>query len=210
MGEMDLFEAIRRRRSVRRYADTPVDEAVLLRILEAARLAPSWRNGQCWRFVVVRDRQTIQRLAREQPLRTQINRWLQGAPVVVVACADPLASGRRGDQDFYLVDVGIALEHLVLAATAEGLGTCWIGALDEESVRRILGIPGYIRVVAMTPVGYPAEDPGWFDRAVKAVARSKRRKPLEAIVHWDRWGRQSPPPPEDGGPASSDGAEGGI
>ena len=207
---MDLYEAIRRRRSVRRYADTPVEEATLLRILEAARLAPSWRNGQCWRFVVVREKETIRRLAREQPLGYQINRWLESAPVVVVACADPRFSGRRGDQDFYLVDVAIALEHLVLAATAEGLGTCWIGALDEGSIRRTLGIPGHIRVVAMTPVGYPAEDPGWFDRAVKAVARSKHRKPLEAIVHWDRWGQQSPPPQEGGGPVPMDGAEGGI
>lgn len=207
---MDLYDAIRLRHSVRRYADTPVDEATLLRILEAARLAPSWRNGQCWRFVVVRDRRTIQRLAREQPLGYQINRWLQGAPVVVVACADPRASGRRGDQDFYLVDVAIALEHLVLAATAEGLGTCWIGALDEESIRRILGIPPHIRVVAMTPVGYPAEEPGWFDRAVKTVARSKRRKPLAEIVHWDRWGQQNPPSPGDSGSTSTDGAEGGI
>ncbi|MGQ9714951.1 MAG: nitroreductase family protein [Anaerolineae bacterium] len=207
---MDLYEAIRRRRSVRRYADTPVEEAKLLRILEAARLAPSWRNGQCWRFVVVRERETIRRLAREQPLGYQINRWLERAPVVVVACADPRASGRRGDQDFYLVDVAIALEHLVLAATAEGLGTCWIGALDEESIRRTLGIPDSIRVVAMTPVGYPAEDPGWFDRAVKAVARSKRRRPLPEIVHWDRWGQQSPPSSWSGGLSPLDGAEGGI
>lgn len=187
---MDLYDVIARRRSVRRYAETPVEEAKLLRILEAARLAPSWRNGQCWRFVVVRDKETIRRLAKEQPLGYQINRWLSGAPVVVVACADPRFSGQRGDQDFYLVDVAIALEHLVLAATAEGLGTCWIGALDEARVRRILGIPEHIRVVAMTPVGYPAEDPGWFDRAVKAVAGSKRRKPLQEIVHWDRWGQR--------------------
>ncbi|MGC8839425.1 MAG: nitroreductase family protein [Anaerolineae bacterium] len=207
---MDLYEAIYRRRSVRRYADAPVEEAKLLRILEAARLAPSWRNGQCWRFVVVRDRETIRRLAREQPLGYQINRWLQSAPVVVVACADPRASGRREDQDFYLVDVAIALEHLVLAATAEGLGTCWIGALDEGNIRRILGIPEHIRVVAMTPVGYPAEDPGWFDRAVRTAVGSRRRKPLEEIVHWDRWGQQSPPSLQDGGPVAPDGAEGGI
>jgi len=185
---VELYETIQRRKSVRRYTDRPVEEEKLGRILEAARLAPSWRNGQCWRFVVVRDPGTIRRLAQEQPLGYQINRWLRSAPLVVVACADPKASGRRGDQDFYLVDVAIALEHLVLAATAEGLGTCWIGALDEERTRRILDIPLKIRVVAVTPVGYPADDPGWYGRTVSTLAGSQHRKPLEQMVHWDRWG----------------------
>ncbi|NLE75296.1 MAG: nitroreductase [Chloroflexi bacterium] len=188
MGEIaGFYETVRQRHSMRRFAPRPVEDEKLLRILEAARLAPSWRNGQCWRFLVVREPELIARLAKEQPLGYQINRWLSQAPLVLVACGDPAESGRREDQDFYLVDVAIAMEHAVLAATAEGLGTCWIGAMNEERVRQILEIPANIRVVALTPMGYPAEGSDWYGRAVKALAGSLQRKSLSEIVHWDRW-----------------------
>ncbi|MDH7486722.1 MAG: nitroreductase family protein [Anaerolineae bacterium] len=184
---MDFYETIRRRRSVRRYSDQPVPEEAITRCLEAARLAPSWRNGQPWRFIVVRDRNTIRRLTRANWGAGAINLWLKDAPVLVVACADPRPSGLKGDQPYYLVDVAIALEHLVLAATAEGLGTCWIGGFSEEKVREILGIPPHIRVVAMTPLGYPADEKGLYDRLAVVGKRQTRRLSLQEIVRYEKW-----------------------
>jgi len=184
---MDFREVIRARRSVRKFRPDPVSDEVLGRCLEAARLAPSWRNGQPWRFVVVRDRETIGRLVRAGWLGGMINLWLRDAPVVVVACADPRPSGSKGDQSYYLVDVAIALEHLVLAATSEGLGTCWIGGFSEEKVREVLSIPELIRVVAMTPLGYPADGVGLYDRLATVGKRQVRRKSLDEIVRYDKW-----------------------
>jgi len=184
---MEFYETIRRRRSVRKYSDRPVPEEVVTRCLEAARLAPSWRNGQPWRFIVVRDRRTIQRLVRANWLAGAINWWLKDVPVLVVACAEPKQSGLKGDQPYYLVDVAIALEHFILAATAEGLGTCWIGGFNEDKVRKVLGIPSHIRVVAMTPLGYPADGKGLYDRLAMVGKRHWRRKPLSEIVRYERW-----------------------
>jgi nitroreductase len=184
---MDVYETMRQRRSVRSYRDDPVPDEVITRCLEAARLAPSWRNGQPWRFVVVRDRETIQRLMRANYGAGVANLWLKDAPVVIVACAEPRLSGEKADQSYYLVDVAIALEHLILAATAEGLGTCWIGGFSEEKVRRLLGIPDGIRVVAMTPLGYPAEGKGLYDRLAAVGKRQLSRKALEEIVHYETW-----------------------
>ena len=184
---MDFHETIRRRRSVRKYSDQSVPAEVITRCLEAARLAPSWRNGQPWRFIVVRDRETIQRLVRANWLGGVVNLWLKDVPVVIVACAEARASGDKGDQLYYLVDVAIALEHVVLAATAEGLGTCWIGGFSEDKVRDVLGIPDHIRVVAMTPLGYPADGRGLYDRLAFVGKRHWHRKPLSEIVRYEKW-----------------------
>ena len=184
---MDFYETVRRRRSVRKYSDKPVPEEAITRCLEAARLAPSWRNGQPWRFIVVRERETIQRLVRANYLAGAVNWWLKDVPVLVVACAEPRESGSKGDLSYYLVDVAIGLEHFVLAATAEGLGTCWIGGFDEDRVREVLGIPSHIRVVALTPLGYPAEERGLYDRLALLGKRHWRRKSLSEIVRYEKW-----------------------
>lgn len=186
---MDLFEVIAARHSVRNYKPDPVPDEWVLRCLEAARLAPSWRNGQCWRFIVIRDPSTIARLAGQRVYGYPINAWLKTAPVVIVACAEPSESGQHDGLPYWAVDTAIAMEHLVLAATALGLGTCWIGGFDEDSVRKIIGAPERIRVVAYTPLGYPAENEGVIGRITKTVARSHTRKPLEKIVFWEKWGQ---------------------
>jgi nitroreductase len=152
-----------------------------MKCLEAARAAPSWANKQCWHFIVVTDRDKIEKLS------SMINFWIKEAPAVVVACGDPSRSGFKNDQHYYLVDVAIALEHFVLAATNEGLGTCWMGGFDEEVVKAQLGIPGEIKVVALTPVGYPSEDDGLASKAIKTIVGSKKRKPIEEIVHSEKW-----------------------
>lgn len=170
---MEFYKLVKQRRSIRAYKPDPVEEDKLLRILEAGRLAPSAANRQPWHFVVVRDS-----LKREHLRRGYDREWFVKAPVIIVVCADPSAAWKRKDgEEYWKVDAAIAMEHIVLAAANEGLGTCWIGAFDEKAVREVLGIPEHIRVVAMTPLGYPAEEKG-------PVAD---RKPLEEIAHYDGW-----------------------
>jgi len=169
---MELMEIIRKRRSIRKYKPDPVAQEDIEYVLEAARLAPSWANTQCWHFIVVTDEDTKNVLAREgMPFTNK-------APVVIVVCADPEKPGAKGDIPNYLVDIGITVEHLILAATERGLGTCWIGGFHEGPVKEVLGVPDNLRVVAMTTLGYPNQDPD---------ARS--RKSLEEIVSYERYGQ---------------------
>ncbi|MCK4235847.1 MAG: nitroreductase family protein, partial [Candidatus Krumholzibacteria bacterium] len=149
---MDVYEAIIERTSVRSYRSDQVDEAKLERILDAARLAPSGKNGQPWIFIVVKDDKTRKKLVPACNDQT----FLAEAPVIIVACGrEELAYKKMGGYwNSMPVDIGIALEHLMLAAITEGLGTCWIGAFLEEEVRKILEIPAEVKIVALTPVGY--------------------------------------------------------
>jgi nitroreductase len=168
---MDFMEIVRNRRSVRKFRPDPVPQAKLDQVLEAARLAPSWANGQCWTFVVVTDAKAKQRLAQAG------NEWIEQAPAIIAACADPKKSGVKKDQGYYLLDIGIALEHLVLAATDQGLATCWIGWFDEQKAKSALGVPKDVRVVALTPLGYADESP-----------EARPRRSLGEIVYRDHWG----------------------
>ena len=181
---MDFIDLVKVRRSVRTFAGEDVESGKIDQILEAARLAPSWANKQGWSFVVVRDRETVKRVAGASGAG---NRWMAKAPLIVVACGDPGASGTRGDLKYFMVDVAIAMEHLVLAAADLGLGTCWIGAFDEAAIKEILGIPEKVRVVALTPVGYAAERAGVQESLTRLVVGSKNRKRLGEIVHFEKW-----------------------
>jgi nitroreductase len=150
---MNVFEAIRTRRSVRRYKTHPVEENKLQRILEAGRLSPSAVNKQPWHFIVVRDPSV-----RESLRASYGQSWFVNAPLIIVVCADPSnAWVRRDGEEYWKVDAAIALQDMILCATEEGLGTCWIGAFNEEPARRVLKIPEKIRIVAMTPLGYADE-----------------------------------------------------
>jgi len=170
---MDVFEAIRTRRSIRRYQKKPVEREKLLRVLEAARLSPSATNSQPWKFIVVTDPEV------KESLRAAYNRdWFISAPVIIVGCALPDEAWVRHDgEEYWKVDLAIAMQSLVLAAWEQGLGTCWIGAFREEEVKKALGIPENVRVVAMTPLGYPAEEKGPV----------MDRKPLDEIVSYNHW-----------------------
>ena len=188
---MDALEAIRTRMSVRRYRPDPVDDQALRVVLDAARWAPSWANTQCWRFIVVRDQETKARLSEtkvavsERPNRAA--EAIRTAPVVIVACGELGKSGylKRGPGgpatdkgDWYMFDVGLAMENLALAANAIGLGTLHVGAFDSAGVAGILGIPPGFPVVEMMPLGYPAEAP-----------HERTRKELSEIVFKDRYGK---------------------
>ena len=166
---MDFLELCRKRRSIRKYKPDKIPKAKLEYVLEAGRLAPSWGNRQCWRFIVVTDKKKRRAISTRE--------WVAEAPAIIVGCARPDLSGTMFGQRYYMLDMGIAMEHIVLAAAEQGLGTCWIGGqFDEEAVKRTLDIPDGVRVVALTPLGYPAETPGL-----------KGRKPMDEVVSHEKW-----------------------
>lgn len=165
---MNFYELIASRFSVREYLDEPVAEDTVLHIVEAARLAPSACNNQPWHFYVVRDPEMRRQLFERQP-------WAVTAPVAIVVCSIPeTAWVRKFDEKNHAdVDLGIAMEHIVLAATEEGLGSCWICAFDPARAREILRLPAGMEPVAMTPIGSNA-----------AAMRPKQRKSLDDLVTW--------------------------
>lgn len=152
---MTVAETIGGRRSVRSYLPREVESEKLAAVLEAGRLAPSARNRQEWRFVVVTDPALQERLAQA----AYGQEFVAQAPVVLVVCDTGGEYVMTCGQPGGTVDCSIALSFMMLQATELGLGTCWLGKYDAQSVREILGIPPAVRVVAMTPLGYPAEDP---------------------------------------------------
>lgn len=171
---MDVYEAIRTRQSIRRYRPDPVPDDVLNRVLDGMRLAPSAGNKQPWRFIVVKDAAVREQLAKA----SNNQQWMAPAPVIIAACGreQDAYSAMGGYWNALPVDVSIAFDHLTLAAAAEGLGTCWIGSFVEDEVRRVLGIPEDVTVIALTPLGYHDESPA-----------PKTRKELTEIVCHERW-----------------------
>ncbi len=146
MGNMDVFVAVKSRRSVSSYLPDPVPKEKLDRILESARLSPSAMNRQPWHFVVVTDSAKRKALSSDP-----FAHFLEEAPVVIIRCGDKDASPK-----WYAVDAAIAVQTMVLA-TGEGLGTCWIGSFNEGDVKALLGIPPSYAVVALLAIGYPHE-----------------------------------------------------
>ena len=173
-GDLDVFEAIKKRRSVRAYAGERVSEEDVERLIEAARWAPSAGNGQPWEFVVVKDVETKRKLSEAALNQT----FIEKAPVVIVVCADLNRSSRgygsRGEHLYSLQDTAAATENILLAAQELGLATCWVGAFRENEVAKAVKAPRNLRPVAVVPVGYPAERP---------VAPLKRS--VNEIVHYE-------------------------
>jgi nitroreductase len=170
---VDVYEAIAKRKSVRSFKDEEIPDEIISRVLEAARLAPSASNRQEWRFIVVRDQVMRKKLA--EAARGQ--KFVGEAPVVLACCAETDEHVMACGQLCYPIDVAIAMDHITLCAAVEGLGTCWIGAFDEDQVKQLLNIPSPVRVVGLLPIGYPT-DPS----SVK-----KKRLTLEEIVKYERW-----------------------
>lgn len=168
---MNVLEAIRERYSCRAYQDRSIEPEKLDTILEAARLAPSARNFQDWRFVVVTETETKRRLA-EATNRPDV---FAKASAIIAACSNSDYVMRCG-QAIGPIDVAIALEHICLEATELGLGTCWIGSFDPDKVRRVLGIPGDIAIIELMTVGYPAD-----------TRPKPNRQPIDKIVSFEKW-----------------------
>jgi len=167
---MSFLELAKQRHSVRNYKDKPVEREKLLQVLEAARNAPSACNFQPWHFIVLTEEKIKNKVAETYP-----RDWFKQAPVVIVACGDHSVSWKRADgKDHCDVDLGIAIEHMTLAAAELGLGTCWVCAFDAKRCHEILELPDHLEVIALLPLGYPAEE----------TIPEKKRKTLEEIVTW--------------------------
>ncbi len=209
---MDVRETINKRRSIRKFKPDPVSDKLLLQLLESARLAPSGSNTQPWRFIVVKDAETRQKLQAASYNQRHVGQ----APVVIACCADIKAFGEFPERIDELIAAGalpektrevfvpslkkggmgadikwhlliaatgntdIAIEHIVLQAVELGLGTCWVRWFDDNKVKEILGIPKNIEIIALIPVGYPAENPP-----------QRPRFDLEKIVYYEKYGGSS-------------------
>jgi nitroreductase len=169
---MALLSQIKNRYSCRSYQQRAVEKEKLLTVLEAARLAPSAKNFQEWRFVVVQEEATRQKLV----VAANNQGFVGEAPVVIACCATNVDYVMRCGQYSYPIDLAIAIDHMTLQAVAEGLGTCWVGSFYEDQVKTILGIPKEIRVVELLALGYP-----------KDHAKPKNRLPLERITCFEKW-----------------------
>jgi len=170
---LSILEVLKKRRSIRKYQEKPVEKDKLLKLLEAARLGPSAANMQPCQFIVVTAKE-----AREKLKASYKEDWFVNAPVIIVGCANPKEAWRRRDkEEYWKADAAIAMQNLILAAAEEGLGTCWIANFDEKAAKKALDIPKDIRVVAMTPLGYPDEEKGLVSD----------RKLLDQLVHYDKW-----------------------
>jgi nitroreductase len=169
---VEYAELIRKRYSVRAYKDDPVEEEKLQQVLEAARLAPTAANRQPFRIVVLHTEGRQEELLRIYP-----REWFARAPLVLCVCALPEQGWVRMDGKRYTdVDAAIVMDHLILAATDLGLGTCWIAAFNPEAARQVLHLPAGVEPIVFTPLGYAA-DP----------ARPKERKPLGDLVRYEEW-----------------------
>ncbi len=171
---MNVFEAIKKRRSIRSYQDKPIEEDKLLRVLEAGRLAPSAKNLQEWRYVIVKDKELRKKVA----VASNNQYFIAEAPVIVVGCATITDYVLSCGQPAHSIDLAISMDHMTLQAVEEGLGTCWIGAFKEDEVKRLLNIPPEMRVVEIMPLGYP-----------KFIPHPKPRKKLEEIVFHEKYQR---------------------
>jgi len=174
---MDVFQVISDRRSIRKYKAIEVEPEKIKQVLNAARLAPSWMNKQCWRFLVLTDPARRASLLQAFPDDNPGKKAVAMAPCLIVVCADPAESGVENGIEYYIGDTAIAFEHLCLAAHGLGLGTCWMGWYQEEAVKAALGIPDRFRVIGLTPLGYPDQEP-----------KPRPRKELAEIAFWEEWG----------------------
>lgn len=179
---MDVIQAIRERRSIRKFKPDPVSDDLVNVVLDAGRWAPSWANTQCWRFVVVRDQNIKEELAETKGRGNPAGEAIRTVPVTIVVCAELKKSGfYKGEAptdkgDWFMFDCALAAQNMMLAAHSLGLGTVPVGLFDAAKAAEVLGVPAGMAVVLMLPLGYPAETP---------VA--PRRKELREIVVQDRF-----------------------
>ena len=170
-----FYELVGRRRSVRQYSPQAVEDEKLTRILEMGRCAPSAANCQPWHFIVLRKE------GREEFDRRVLSKeGFRSAPVIIVVCVDPAKAWVRhyDGSNYAWVDAAIATTEMVSAATAEGLGTCWVAAFDPELVRELLDIPPHLQIVTLLTIGYPA---------TPLQKTPKNRKPSSEILHHQKW-----------------------
>jgi nitroreductase len=171
---MEFSDIIRSRYSCRTFKPDTIDDDVILKVLEAARVAPSAVNFQPWHFIVIKSDENKAKIHEAYP-----RDWFKTAPVLIVACGDHSVSWKRADgRDYTSVDISIAVDHLILQATELGLGTCWVCNFNLSVLRHNLSLPITIEPIVIIPMGYPIQsgDTSRFDA---------KRKPLTEFVHWE-------------------------
>ena len=176
---MYAFEAILTRRSVREFEKKPIDDKLIGVILYAGTHAPSAGNIQEWEFVVVKDEEQKKKLAKAALEQD----FIADAPVVIVVCANlertSMKYGKRGETLYAIQDTAFAIENMMLIAHALGLGSCPVGAFEEDSVMHVVELPDNVRPVAIIPIGYPAEKP-----------EKPARIPFENLTHSEKYGKK--------------------
>ena len=161
----DLMNTIQQRRSIRRFQERDLPDDILIKLLEAARWAPSWANTQCWNFVVVKDNETKRKIQETVSPRNPSSKAIVNAPVLLVVCGQLKKSGYYNDQyptkfgDWFMYDLGLATQNLCLAAHDSGLGTVIVGLFEHDKVGEIIKLPPEHEVLVLIPVGYPDHDP---------------------------------------------------
>jgi len=171
---MDYYEVVKKRRSFRGYKPEMPEEEKIENILEAARLAPTWANMQGVHYIIVKEPENVKAVWKAIGQETKFF----DAPMFIVGIISPSSSGvNKSGEKYYGVDFGICFEHLILAAAAEGLATCWIGWFNEEKLKNLLNIPKKYKVMGLTPLGYPNKSKG----------EVKDRKPINEIVHYEQF-----------------------
>lgn len=168
---MSLIDIAMKRHSVREYKDMLVEKEKILQVLEAGRIAPSAVNYQPWHFIVITDESAKSRVAE-----AYARDWFKKAPVIIAVCGDHSQSWKRKDgKDSCDIDAAIAIDHMTLAAVDIGLGTCWVCAFDAQKCHEVLGLPENLEVIALMPMGYPANH----------TEPEKKRKSMEDVVSWE-------------------------
>lgn len=190
---MDVFEAIKWRRSVRKFAPQKIEKEKLLKILEAGRLAPSSSNRQMWHFVVIDEPRIINEIPQKVAFGTKsIISWIKNAPLVIVGCYTKaithLVAEMFGHEN-HLIDITIAMTHMVLEATELGIGSCYIGWFNEKHLKKILKIPDNYRIGLLVVMGYPAEPSR--PEGIGGI-KPRSRKELKAIVSYNQWDKPLP------------------
>ena len=184
---MEFIDVMKSRYSCRNYSSQEIEPEVWEEILDAGRFAPSAQNRQPWRYIIINDKEIIKKIAFHSVVGT-INFFIKDAPTIIVACGDTKASLRFNKQEYYLVDVAISFQQMMLAAWNHGIGTCWLAAFDEIQLKKLLGLPSHYRVVGLSPFGYP-KDKSLYGKFVSFIAGSEKRKDKKEIFFYNLYNK---------------------
>jgi nitroreductase len=181
---METLETIHKRASLKLHlSPRQIEQAKIDKVLTAARVAPSARNTQPWRFIVVKDKTLIEKLVSRA--FSEVNRVARDAPIIIVACANPNDDVVINGKEYYLFDLGLAVENMVLAATDMGLATHIMAGIDEDELRRILDVPPEVRCPVIVLLAHTAEES--YDEAAKTKLTERTRKNLSEFVYVNKW-----------------------
>ena len=180
---MEFNDVLKLRHSCRNYSDKEIDGEILEEILTAGRFAPSAQNRQPWRYIIIDDKELIRKTAFHSIVGS-VNFFIKDAPIIIVACGDTDASLTFNKQEYYLVDVALSFQQMMLAAWNHGIGSCWLAAFDEKALKKLLNVPENFRIVGLSPFGYPKEK-NLYTKIVDFIAKRGQRKEIKDFVYYN-------------------------